>query len=306
MGDDAGKQFRFAVRLRYRSRERKSFWIRRKVQLRSSGVCRWVLQRRELLVQRVRWAQLVQRGRLVRTERRAWLVRRVRLVRTVRQAWLVRRVGGAERCDRRGGATGPAGQNGATGVVGATGPAGPNGATGPAGATGAVGSTGAAGAKGATGSNGATGSAGPAGPTGTVTPGGVATAIMTSFNSVGTTGTFAAPISGGAGLATSTGSFVETYKEQPFPASCTMNSLFVKISIGSASAYQLGVTLFKNGVATALTCSAGPTGAVIGNSATCSDTTHTVTVNAGDTLAYLMQPSASNNNHAIAISMHCQ
>ena len=40
--------------------------------------------------------------------------------------------------------------------------------------------------------------------------------------------------------------------------------------------------------------------------ASCNDTIHTVSVSAGDTLAYLVQPNASNNNNEISVAMHCQ
>jgi hypothetical protein len=139
-----------------------------------------------------------------------------------------------------------------------------------------------------------------------VTPGGVATAIVTSFSSLSTTGTFAAGISGGIALATSAASFAETYKDEPLPASCTLSNFYVKISVGTANAYQVGVTLFKNGSSTALTCSTGTTASVAGANASCSDTTHSVTVSAGDTLAYLVTPNISNNNNNISLAVHCQ
>ncbi len=209
------------------------------------------------------------------------------------------------------GAAGPSGSVGATGAAGPSGAVGATGAAGPSGSAGTVGATGpmgAVGAKGANGSQGAAGPSGPTGPTGTVTPGGVATAIMTSFGSVslGTGGTaFAAGLSGGLALSNSS-AFAETFKEEPIPAACTLNNLFVRISVGTANAYQIGVVLYRNGSPTTLTCSTGMTSATAGATSSCSDTTHTVTVSAGDTLAYLVTPNASNNNNNIAISMHCQ
>jgi hypothetical protein len=211
------------------------------------------------------------------------------------------------------GVTGPAGATGATGVgtTGATGATGAAGVTGPAGATGAtgVGTTGATGPAGATGqngnpgANGSQGPAGPTGPTGTVAAGGVAQMVMNSIASISTAGTYAAPISGGSGIATSAAA--EGYEEQPVSSSGTFSNLYVRIASGGV-AYQASVTLYKNGAATAITCSTGTTAASIGATATCSDTTHTISVAAGDSVGYVIQPNVSNNSCRVATAIHIQ
>ena len=211
------------------------------------------------------------------------------------------------------GASGAQGPTGAAGVQGPQGDQGNQGVQGPqgtAGSPGGIGPQGAQGAAGTQGPQGAQGGVGGAGPqgaqgaTGAVAQGAVAMATLTQFSSVSTLGTFAAPISGGTAIATSTIS--EPYKEQVFPSACTLSSLYVFVTVGTANAYQVHVTLFKNGSATALTCTTGTTTSAIGATTSCNDTTHTVSVVAGNTLAYEVQANASNNNNEISVAMHCQ
>jgi hypothetical protein len=127
---------------------------------------------------------------------------------------------------------------------------------------------------------------------------------MTDFGSIGTAGTYSAPISGGTAIAATAAS--EAFEEQPVSSAGTFSSFYVRIIVGTANAYQVAITLFKNGSATSITCSTGTTAASIGAAATCSDTTHTVSVVAGDSLAYVVQPNASNSNNRVGVAIHLQ
>ena len=127
--------------------------------------------------------------------------------------------------------------------------------------------------------------------------------VMNSIASISTAGTYAAPISGGSGIATSAAA--EGYEEQPVSSSGTFSNLYVRIASGGV-AYQVSVTLYKNGVPTGITCSTGTTAASIGATATCSDTTHTISVAPGDSVGYVIQPNVSNNSCRVATAIHIQ
>jgi hypothetical protein len=66
------------------------------------------------------------------------------------------------------------------------------------------------------------------------------------------------------------------------PANCTV----IALNLGANNYYSPGsdtstVTVYKNSVATSMTCSV----TVDGNGSSCADTTHTFAVNGGDTLS---------------------
>jgi len=195
------------------------------------------------------------------------------------------------------GATGTNGSNGATGATGATGTNGSNGATGATGAAGTNGSNGATGATGATGtngSNGATGatgaasivpgpmgSTGAAGPTG---PGGPAQIFAGNVIN-NTNGDFFFNITA-SGDSTVGGDLFTFYQNSsPMPAACTFDALYVTNPAWSNEGSSPGtvtVTLWKNNVATTMTVSFNSANQ---NTTAATDTTHTVAVVAGDSVA---------------------
>jgi hypothetical protein len=232
------------------------------------------------------------------------------------------------------GSAGPAGATGATGSAGVAGPTGATGSAGPAGATGATGSAGPAGATGATGSagpagaTGATGSAGPAGATGATGVG-----VAGPAGATGATGAAGATGAGGpaqiftgnvlnntngnfffnltaAGDVTVNGDFPNFYQQSsPMPAACTFDALYVTNSAwnnqGSAPG-TVTVTLYKNNVATSMSVSFN---SAVQNTTAVTDTTHTVSVVAGDSVALFASGSGTllaNTSGSLGFSTHCR
>ncbi|MGD0788074.1 MAG: collagen-like protein [Terracidiphilus sp.] len=219
------------------------------------------------------------------------------------------------------GPTGPAGPAGPAGAAGAQGPAGPAGSTGPAGAAGPAGATGPAGPAGPAGATGATGSTGPAGPAGSQGPiGNTGPAgaqgpagpqgLMGNPGTNGTNGATGPPGPAGPEGFLYTSNFVSpnnaaTNYAAPnqtsslltnnqtldsggilnavvVPAACTVQFL----KVGAYNYYGTGTddstfTVLHNQNATSMTCSVTTT---TGARSSCSDTTDTFAVAAGDTL----------------------
>jgi len=184
------------------------------------------------------------------------------------------------------GATGPAGATGSIGATGVTGATGPAGAVGPTGATGAQGPFGTTGATGATGPQGVAGPTGPAGATGATGatgPAGTFTGFqyVNSFFENSDTGTYyMSP--GPGGVATSS---LPNGNIAFATAACTVRSLVVYAYVYSGGPDSSTLTVRHNGAPTSMTCTVATT-ATAGSRASCSDTTHTFTVAAGDTLEY--------------------
>jgi hypothetical protein len=238
------------------------------------------------------------------------------------------------------GAQGPQGAVGATGATGAQGPAGATGAQGPAGATGAqgpAGSTGATGAQGPAGSTGATGAQGPAGATG-------ATGAQGAMGAQGNNGpqgpTGAQGATGPAGLSansfttsftiddpgsdagttfyftpnlTPPGNYLAqtSYQNGPSanfmvaPASCTMKALNTGVANYNSPTGGSDTSTFRvyhNGSATSMTTQVTTNG----NSAAASDTTHTFSVNAGDTLSVTFSESNASPFNRITVALDCE
>lgn len=190
------------------------------------------------------------------------------------------------------GATGAAGANGATGpmglpgtpgangATGATGAAGANGATGPAGPTG---SAGPAGPAGPTGAAGATGATGPAGPSGTTT----SFIFVSNFVNPQDTATYFLPPvgqnAGGPGTIQEFAGGGDVFA----PASCTVMGLFIRgveVNSGLVGAVTSSFTVRKNGANTSMACSVATS--TLNAAVSCSDTTHTFTVVAGDLIEF--------------------
>ncbi len=227
------------------------------------------------------------------------------------------------------GATGSNGTNGATGVTGAngtngaTGANGTNGATGATGATGvgttgATGGTGPQGPAGATGANGigSAGATGPQGPTGALST--VFFDLINTFNDGNDTGTdiFVSPQTNPSNNGSTTIAF-SNGNEMIVPSACTISQLNVGAVLsqtGSGGAQISTITLFHGSAgapptATTITCTTGSIANSAGAIGSCSDSSHTVTVSAGDTLSLkLHDANASNTSPVTLFTTHlrCQ
>ncbi|MGA3082070.1 MAG: hypothetical protein ABSD44_11885, partial [Terracidiphilus sp.] len=168
-----------------------------------------------------------------------------------------------------------------SGPTGSTGPAGPSGPAGPTGNAGATGSTGAAGPAGPTGPAGATGPAGSAGPEGVLWTaqylnGDITGAYYFAPNSI-LTGGPSDTYNEAYEVADSPG---EIINGTPSPVACTMS--FLKVS--GNNYHDPGVetasfSVLKNGNASSMTCTVNTPS---GGQSSCSDTTDTFSVAAGD------------------------
>jgi hypothetical protein len=237
------------------------------------------------------------------------------------------------------GATGPSGANGATGPTGLAGGTGANGATGAtglAGGTGANGATGPTGLTGGTGANGATGPtgaastvagpagpagaastiAGPAGATGPTGPAGALSTTFFEFNGLGSNGNdvtghtayYISPLtnssvsSGGGETSLSLGNGTEALA----PLSCSMSQLSVSAYVDNTggTANTTTFTVVHNGAATAMTCATSTN--ATGSTGSCSDSTHTFSVVAGDRLAISYNETSSASSTFFGLHLRCQ
>lgn len=217
------------------------------------------------------------------------------------------------------GVTGASGPQGPVGAIGPQGLAGTKGATGssgpqgPAGATGPQGPTGAAGAKGTMGVAGPTGPAGPVGPVGATGPAGSFSATSSIFVASWTnpgvgpantvyflapdTTTNPAPATNEAIASSTVTNFVVV------PAACTVTAL----NIGANNYFSPGldtstVQVYHNSEPTSMECSLKTDG----NGSGCSDSTHTFTVHAGDTLSLAYKETNTNPLVKLTSSLICQ
>ena len=238
---------------------------------------------------------------------------------------------GANGTNGAAGATGATGANGTNGATGATGPAGANGTNG---TNGAAGATGPAGANGTNGSNGAIGPTGPAGSNGTngvgVPIGGTANQVLSKINSTDYNTQWVTPSSGGTSiqylsnftalqLYSTAGALdfdlflpmvdgqggpspAQALAQYAMPLACTVSALRVKLSTAGNIKDGRVITLYKNGSATALSCTLA--------SGACTDLTHSVSVVIGDLMNYKIPfatgQSGSANDGAITITSVCQ
>jgi len=188
------------------------------------------------------------------------------------------------------GPIGPAGSAGAVGPAGPMGAQGPQGVTGPTGPTGNNGTTGATGPTGVTGPAGATGATGAAGAGGQLWISSIAPVFANAtafFAPPGVADAFTSEISGCTDAsAPTTGCPVDTsvYANASMTVygACTIDAMQMRNYMASVPV-NATVTLYKNGAATALTCS---TPATPGSS--CTDTSHPVALAVNDTIALRM------------------
>jgi hypothetical protein len=170
-----------------------------------------------------------------------------------------------------------AGTNGANGTTGATGPLGPSGPTGPA---------------------------GPAGPTGPAGPSGSgvnAVSYVMQFTNPGTAGIyFLSPLFTGGNL---TGNTTITGNFAAMPVACTMSALNVGVNnYTTPAADTTTITVYKNGSATAMSCSATTNG----NGSSCKDATHTFSVSGGDAITVSFSETNINPFNKVTVQLVCQ
>jgi len=170
-----------------------------------------------------------------------------------------------------------------------------------AGTNGTNGATGATGATGAQGPQGPQGIQGPAGTNGSginaisyamqfVNPGSGAAGTSYFFSPLYATGTF-------TGNTTIGGNFVA------MPVACTMSALNVGVNNYQTPAADVTtVTVYKNGAATAMTCSVTTNG----NGSSCQDMTHTFAVSGGDNISVAFSESNINPFNKVVVNLVCQ
>ncbi len=176
------------------------------------------------------------------------------------------------------GDTGATGPTGATGATGEQGPVGPQGPAGPTGAQGEQGPIGPQGPQGPPGPIGPIGPMGPPGPPGPQGPAGPAGANGTSGSAIG--GNYANTGNNNFLFPWGTTSGTEANTNIPLPSG-KASKLVVSLTVAPGAGQSATVTIRKNGVNTALTCT------VSGTATTCADTVNSVTFNDGDLLSVL-------------------
>ncbi|MDE1175683.1 MAG: DNRLRE domain-containing protein [Edaphobacter sp.] len=167
-----------------------------------------------------------------------------------------------------------------------------------AGAQGPQGSIGPYGPTGATGPQGPVGPTGPAGANGS---GVNAITFAMQFVNPGTAGTYyLSPLNTNPNLNSNTtldSNFVA------MPVACTMSALNVGVNnYNFAGADTTTLTVFKNSVATAMTCSVTTNA----NGSSCQDRTHTFSVSGGDSISLVFSETNINPYNRVTVSLVCQ
>ena len=174
----------------------------------------------------------------------------------------------------------PQGPVGPPGVAGPTGPTGP---TGPAGATGATGASG-----------------------GGINSISFATEITNPGSGTAGTTYYLSPLSNSASVSSANNNAIATSGNNNFsavPVACTVSALNVGVNnYITAGADTTTITVYKNGVATPMTCSVSTNG----NASSCQDTTHTFSVAGGDMLSLSFSETNINPFNKITIGLICQ
>jgi len=142
------------------------------------------------------------------------------------------------------------------------------------------------------------GATGPAGPAG----GGVnAVTYVMQFTNPGTVGTYyLSPLNVLTNLSGNTtlgDNFVA------MPVACTMSALNVGVNnYQSPGADTTVITVYKNGVATSMSCSVNTNG----NGSSCQDATHTFSVMGGDTVTAVFTETNFNPFNLVTVNLVCQ
>jgi hypothetical protein len=104
----------------------------------------------------------------------------------------------------------------------------------------------------------------------------------------------------GSAIATNT-----TFDNQamPSPIACTLSGLAVGVNnFASSGSDTSTIVIYQNGAPTSLTCSVTTNG----NKSSCTDTTHTLSVSAGDLLSIGFYESNDTPFNALTVAMSCQ
>jgi hypothetical protein len=143
---------------------------------------------------------------------------------------------------------------------------------------------------------------GPVGPSGPSGPAGSGAGIplLASLNTGNINLDYINP-TGGAGTLATTDSGA-AYGPQS-PIACTVQNLRVYL-VSDGTASTMTVTLFQNGSASSLTCNNSVT-STAGNTATCTDLVHTVSIAVGDNFVWQVQNSSASTV-SVAISAVCK
>ncbi|HXS12186.1 MAG TPA: DNRLRE domain-containing protein [Acidobacteriaceae bacterium] len=168
-----------------------------------------------------------------------------------------------------------------------------------------AGTNGTNGASGATGPSGPTGPQGPAGPAGTNGSGVNAVSFSMQFTNpgppsvAGTTYYFSPLYASGSftGNTTIGANFVA------MPMACTMSALNVGVNNFQTSTLDVTtLTVYKNGAATAMTCSVTTNG----NGSSCQDKTDTFAVSGGDNISVAFSETNVNPFNKVVVNLVCQ
>jgi len=177
-----------------------------------------------------------------------------------------------------GGLAGPAGPQGPEGSQGPTGAQGATGAAGPEGPPGAAGPPGAQGLAGPTGPQGPTGAQGPMGPPGPAGANGMSGSVIAGNYANMGTNRFLIPWDTDGGI--------EANSNLAVPSG-TASKLVVNLSVAPGGGGSATVTIRKNGVNTALSCTVADT------ATTCSNAVGSVSFADGDLLSILYSESGA-------------
>jgi hypothetical protein len=172
------------------------------------------------------------------------------------------------------------------------------------------------GSTGAAGATGATGATGPAGPSGALST--VFFDLINTFNDGNDTGTdiFVSPQLNSSNNGSTTISF-NNGNEMVVPSACTISQLNVGAVLstsGTGGAQTTTITLYRGAAgatptASAITCTTGSITNAAGSIGSCSDSSHTVAVSAGDTMSLRVHDanaSATGPVTQFTTHMRCQ
>jgi hypothetical protein len=179
------------------------------------------------------------------------------------------------------------------------------GATGPTGATGANGAPGTQGPPGLTGAAGATGATGATGSTSLASF--QLNALFNNGNYLGTP-LYYSPQLTGSGNDGGTSIAFSSLNSYVVSMGCTVSALYVGVQTsmpGGGAADNATITVYKNGSATGMSCTA-TTGVSVGSKGGCSTTANTFTVSAGDNLSLKLTETNFTPIVYYASTLQCQ
>jgi hypothetical protein len=102
--------------------------------------------------------------------------------------------------------------------------------------------------------------------------------------------------------------FPESVVEIPISATCNIGRMDIRVAALTGAAYQATATLYKNGVSTGFSCASGTTNGTANNATAVTTCTpgSTLTITAGDTIAYQISANISYTSGRVAVGMQCQ